>query len=210
MWDNQENRARVPAGTCLEGPMQLNMEEQPCLKNKKKLPEDWGEARVHLRGRQVPGVEVHLGPCLFTWGVEPRGKKVVYFKCYHGHMEVALLWEFQEDQQEKTVYFPWKHMEDFLLFFPFISRCWKSPQKPIQFLADSRAEESDYLLHLVSKKCSLLLAKGVKQRNNSTYPRNPKVCLHLLQAQNSVIWGSSAAYPGMPSEIKPSEDKQVH
>lgn len=105
-----------------------------------------------------------------------------------------------------AVYFSWKHREDFLPFFPFIRKCCKSSQKPVRFLADSSAEEGDYPFHLWSKKCSHL-AKRMKERNNSTYPRNQRVCLHLLQAQNSVIWGYSA---GMPSGIKPEDKQEIH
>lgn len=52
--------------------------------------EEQEEAARGLR-RSMSGVEVHLGPCLSTRGVEPRGKKVVYFTRYHGHVEVAPL-----------------------------------------------------------------------------------------------------------------------
>lgn len=52
-----------------------------------------------LRWRRVPGVKVvtpkapclEQWPSLFTQGAEPRGKKMFYFACCHGHMEVAPL-----------------------------------------------------------------------------------------------------------------------
>lgn len=70
----------------------------------------------------MPGVEVvaHIVPWLFTWGEEPRGgKKVGYFTCCHSHVEVAPLWDFQ--QEETQCIFHGKHMGVFLFFFPFMS-----------------------------------------------------------------------------------------
>lgn len=100
MWGSQrEHRVRdarnvVPelqAGTCLEGPTQLNREE---LEEQEEAARGLGGSDGALwRGRRVPGAEVviHIAPCLFTWGMEPRGKKVVYFTSCHGHMEVVPL-----------------------------------------------------------------------------------------------------------------------
>lgn len=53
-----------------------------------------------------------------------------------------------------------------------------------------------------------LLAERTKEKCNSTHPGSQKVCLNLLQAQNYMIWGYSAAYPWRHSTSKSSEVKQ--
>lgn len=177
MWSNQEKRVRdprkavheLPAGTCLEGAMAANGEEQPML-------EEQEEAARGLR-KSMSGVEVHLGPCLFTRGVEPRGKKVVYFTRYHGHVEVAPLWEFWEDQQEQTqCIFHGNTWKISFLSFPL----WESVEK-------ARRNQSDFLLIQAQRRVTTLSTCGARSAHILPREWRRETTPHTLETRECVF-----------------------